>query len=42
MAMPEVFGADIITALNRLEGRLKVDIITDWEEKLKSLKEIGY
>ncbi len=35
MAMPEVFGTDIIKALNKLERRPKIGIIAGWEEKIK-------
>ncbi len=38
MAMPDVFGYDVIRALNELEKRPKVGIITGWE-KLKPLDE---
>jgi PAS domain S-box-containing protein len=37
MAMPEVFGYDVIKALNKLEKRPKIGIITGWDEKFKSL-----
>lgn len=42
MAMPEVFGSDVIMALNKLERRPKIGIITGWEEKIKSLEEKGF
>jgi len=37
MAMPEVFGYDVIKALNKLEKRPKIGIITGWEGKLMPL-----
>ena len=37
MAMPDVFGYDVIKALNKLEKRPKIGIITGWGEKLKPL-----
>jgi len=37
MAMPEVFGYDVIKALNKLEKRPKVGIMTGWNEKLKPI-----
>jgi len=33
--MLKVFGYDVIEAINRLEKRPKIGIITDWGEKLK-------
>ncbi len=39
MVMPEVFGYDVIKALNELERRPKIGIITGWGEKLKSLED---
>ena len=35
MAMPDVFGYDVIKALNNLEKRPMIGIITGWGEKLK-------
>ena len=35
MAMPEGYGYDVIKALNELEKRPKIGIITGWNEKLK-------
>jgi PAS domain S-box-containing protein len=37
MAMPEVFGYDVIKALNKLEKRPMIGIITGWGEKLKPI-----
>ncbi len=37
MAMPNVYGYDVIKALNKLEKRPKIGIITGWEEKLKHI-----
>jgi CheY-like chemotaxis protein len=37
MAMPNVFGYDVIEALNKLEKRPKIGIITGWSEKLKPI-----
>ncbi len=37
MAMPNVFGYDVIKAFNNLEKRPKIGIITGWGEKLKPL-----
>jgi PAS domain S-box-containing protein len=37
MAMPHVYGYDVIKALNKLEERPKIGIITGWGEKLKSI-----
>ncbi len=39
LAMPEVYGYDVIEVLNRLEKRPKIGIITGWGEKLKPLEE---
>ena len=41
MAMPEVFGYDVIRALNKLEKRPKIGIITGWGEKLKPIDDEG-
>jgi signal transduction histidine kinase len=35
LVMPEVFGYDVIRALNKLERRPKIGVITGWGEKLK-------
>ena len=37
LAMPEVFGYDVIKALNKLEKRPKIGIVTGWGGKLKPL-----
>jgi len=37
MAMPDVFGYDVIKALNKSEKRPKIGIITGWGEKLKPI-----
>ncbi len=39
MAMPDVFGYDVIKALNELERRPKIGIITGWSEKLKPIED---
>jgi FixJ family two-component response regulator len=39
MVMPEVFGYDVIRALNDLERRPKIGIITGWGEKLKPIED---
>jgi len=39
MVMPEVFGYDVIKALNDLERRPKIGIITGWGEKLKPIED---
>jgi CheY-like chemotaxis protein/two-component sensor histidine kinase len=41
MAMPEVYGYDVIRSLNELEERPKIGIITGWEDKLKPPEEEG-
>ncbi|MCP4267384.1 MAG: PAS domain S-box protein [Candidatus Brocadiaceae bacterium] len=41
MAMPEVFGSDVIKAFNKLEREPRIGIITGWEESIKSLEEKG-
>jgi PAS domain S-box-containing protein len=41
IAMPKVFGYDVIKALNHLEKRPKIGIITGWGEKLKPIDEEG-
>ena len=38
IAMPVVCGYDVIKALNKLEKRPKIGIITGWDEKLKPLE----
>ncbi len=37
LAMPDKTGYDVITALNKLERRPKIGIITGWSEELNSL-----
>ena len=39
LAMPDISGHDVIEALNKLEKRPKIGIITGWGEKLKPLEE---
>ncbi|MHC4321012.1 MAG: response regulator [Planctomycetota bacterium] len=39
MVMPEVFGCDVIKALNELERIPKIGIITGWGEKLKAIED---
>jgi len=39
LAMPDVFGYDVIKAFNGLEKRPKIGIITGWAEKLKQIEE---
>jgi PAS domain S-box-containing protein len=39
MAMPDIFGYDVIKALNELERRPKIGIITGWSEKLKPVED---
>jgi len=41
LAMPIVTGYDVIKAVNKLEKRPGVGVITGWDQKLKSLKEKG-
>ncbi len=41
MAMPDVFGYDVIKALNKLEKRPKIGMITGWRGKLKSIDTEG-
>ncbi|MGR3303142.1 MAG: PAS domain S-box protein [Candidatus Scalindua sp.] len=41
LAMPDVFGYDVIKALNKLEKRPKIGIITGWDEKLKPIDDEG-
>ena len=38
LAMPDKTGYDVITALNKLEKRPKIGIITGWSEELNSLE----
>ncbi len=39
LAIPIVFGYDVIKAINRLEKRPKIGIITGWGEKLRPMEE---
>ena len=39
LAMPDISGHDVIEALNKLEKRPKIGIITGWGEKLKPMEE---
>ncbi|MGR3174454.1 MAG: response regulator [Candidatus Scalindua sp.] len=39
IAMPEVFGYDVIKALNGLDKRPKIGIITGWGEEIKPMEE---
>ncbi|MGR3173030.1 MAG: response regulator [Candidatus Scalindua sp.] len=41
MVMPDVYGYDVIKALNKLEKRPKIGIITGWSEKLKPIDDEG-
>ncbi len=41
LAMPNVYGYDVIKALNELEKRPRVGIITGWNEKLKPMDDDG-
>ena len=41
LAMPNVFGYDVVNALNKLEKRSKIGIITGWGERLKPIEEEG-
>ncbi len=41
LAMPNVYGYDVIKTLNKLEKRPKIGIITGWGEKLKPLDDEG-
>ncbi|MBT6049956.1 MAG: PAS domain S-box protein [Candidatus Scalindua sp.] len=41
LAMPNVFGIDVIKAANLLEKRPRIGIISGWEEKLKPLEREG-
>lgn len=41
MVMPEVFGYDVIKALNELERRPKIGIITGWGDKLKPIEDMA-
>ncbi len=42
MAMPNAYGYDVIRALNKLEKRPKIGIITGWGEKLKPIDDEGF
>lgn len=35
LAMPNVYGYDVISAINKSDKRQKIGIMTGWEEKLK-------
>lgn len=37
IAMPNVFGYDVVKALNRLKKRPKIGIVSGWKEKLKNI-----
>ncbi len=37
MAMPKVYGYDVIKVLNKLEKKPEISTITGWGEKLKSI-----
>ena len=39
LAMPDVYGYDVIKALNELENRPKIGLITGWGEKLKPIED---
>ena len=41
LAMPDVFGYDVIKAVNELEKRPKIGIITGWGEELKPIEGEG-
>ncbi len=41
IAMPEVFGYDVIKALNKLDKRPKIGIITGWGKELKPIDDEG-
>jgi PAS domain S-box-containing protein len=41
MAMPDVFGYDVIKALNKLEKKPKIGMITGWGEKLNPMEDEG-
>ncbi len=41
LAMPDVYGYDVIKALNVLANRPLIGIITGWNEKLKPLDDDG-
>jgi CheY-like chemotaxis protein len=41
LAMPNIFGYDVIKVLNDLEKRPKIGIITGWLEQLKPIDEEG-
>jgi len=40
--MPDVYGYDVIEALNKLEKRPKTGIMTGWNEKLKPIDDEVY
>jgi|TARA_Y100000031_G_C8204075_1_gene377730 CheY-like chemotaxis protein len=42
IAMPGVYGYDVVEALNKLEKRPKIGIITGWGENVKPVDEEGY
>ena len=35
LAMPDIYGYDLIKAINKLDKRPKIGIVTGWDEKLK-------
>ena len=39
LSMPDVYGFEVIKAINELEKRPKIGIITGWREKLKPIEE---
>ena len=42
IVMPDIFGYDVIKALNALERRPKIGIITGWGEQLKPMEDDAY
>ncbi len=42
MAMPDVYGYEVVKALNKLEKRPKIGIITGWGEKLEHIGDEGF
>ncbi|MCP4251802.1 MAG: response regulator [Candidatus Scalindua sp.] len=42
LAMPNVYGYDVIKAINKLDRRPKIGIITGWEEALKPVDDGDY
>ena len=42
LSMPDVYGYDVIEALNKLEKRPKTGIMTGWNEKLKPIDDEVY